>query len=73
VCIFEKRKSRNNFVWTINNNPLEVVNNFVFLGIKLSSNGKINEAIKALNVISNMSFIFMSLRINLEKLRQDLD
>jgi len=25
VCIFEKRKTRNNVVWTINNNPLEVV------------------------------------------------
>ena len=43
VCIFEKTKTRYNFVWTINNNPLEV-NDFVYLGIKFSSNGMFNEA-----------------------------
>jgi len=48
LCIFE-RKNRNNCVWTIHNNPLEVVNNFAYLGIKFSSNGMFNDAIKALN------------------------
>ena len=44
-----KEKPEIIFEWKINNNPLKVVNNFVYLGNKFSSNGMFNEAIKALN------------------------
>lgn len=49
ICIFEKRKSICNFRWTINNEILEVVDNFCYLGINFSSNGKFNHAVKMLN------------------------
>ena len=34
ICIFEKRKRIHNFVWSINNEQLEIVENFCYLGVK---------------------------------------
>ena len=33
ICRFEKRKSMCNYTWSINNENLEIVDSFVYLGI----------------------------------------
>jgi exonuclease III len=48
VCIFEKRKSNNNDSFLFNNNELEIVNEFTYLGVTFSCNGKLKKAAKTL-------------------------
>ena len=47
--MFEKRKQRHNFEWFINNETIEEVDNFTYLGVKLVKNGNLRFAVKALN------------------------
>lgn len=49
VCIFEKRKQRHNFVWTINNEQIEEVEQFCYLGIMFTKNGNLHQAVKSLS------------------------
>ena len=35
MCIFEKRRRHNNLEWYINDEKLEIVESFIYLGIKL--------------------------------------
>ena len=49
ICIFEKRKSNCNFNWTINEEPVDIVDEFCYLGIKFHCTGNLNKAVKTLN------------------------
>ena len=49
ICIFEKRKSVCNFRWFINQDLIEVVNEFCYLGINLHYTGNLSKAVKILN------------------------
>ena len=49
ICIFEKRKSTCLYSWTINQQALEIVDEFCYLGLKLHYTGNISKAIKANN------------------------
>lgn len=49
ICVFESRKSQCNFRWTINDEIVEVVDNFCYLGINFSYTGNMNNAVKMLN------------------------
>jgi hypothetical protein len=49
ICIFEKRKCRCNYTWSINNENLEIVNSFVYLGIKFLYTGNMSNTVKILN------------------------
>ena len=49
ICIFERKKSRNNYTWCINNIDVEIVDSFCYLGMKFYYNGNFNQAIKTLN------------------------
>ena len=41
VYIFEKRKQRHNYEWFIDNDKLEIVDNFCYLGIRFYYTGNI--------------------------------
>ena len=49
VCIFEKRKSRCNYVWYINGSELDIVDSFSYLGVKFYYTGNMMYAVKSLN------------------------
>ena len=49
ICIFEKRKSDIEFTWSYNGENLEVVDSFIYLGRKFTSNGSFETGIKALS------------------------
>ena len=49
ICIFEKRKSNHNFVWKINDEIVEVVHKFKYLGVSFSYNGSMKHAVNVLN------------------------
>jgi len=49
ICIFEKRKSRCSYSWLINNEFIEIVDNFVYLGIKFHYTGNMSHTVKILN------------------------
>ena len=50
ICIFEKRKQKhNNVEFHINNDKIEIVDNFVYLGIKFTHTGNLSQAVKALS------------------------
>ena len=48
-CVFEKRKSNNNCHFHINNEEIDVVESFTYLGMKLSYTGNMSSAVKARN------------------------
>ena len=48
ICIFEKRKTLNRFVWSINTDAVEIVGSFCYLGIKFNYNGSFVNAVKTL-------------------------
>lgn len=48
ICIFSKRRKNETLPWCINNETLEIVESFCYLGIKFTSNGSMKEAIKTL-------------------------
>ena len=45
ICIFEKRKSRHNFVWSINDENIEIVDSFCYLGVKFWYTGNFTKAV----------------------------
>jgi len=49
VCIFQKKKTKHNYLWSLNNEIIEIVDKFTYLGIKLNYNGSLNDAVKTLN------------------------
>ena len=49
MCVFEKGKQRHNFEWFINNENIEEVDHFTYLGVKLVKTGNVRFAVKALN------------------------
>ena len=49
VCIFEKRKSRCNYVWYINGSELDIVDSFCYLGVKFYYTGNMIYAVKSLS------------------------
>ena len=49
ICIFEKRKSDIEFTWSYNGENLEVVDSFIYHGMKFTSNGSFETGIKALS------------------------
>ena len=48
VCIFEKRKSRHDFIWKVNDEIIEIVDSFTYLGIRFYYTGCMKHAIQAL-------------------------
>ena len=57
ICIFERRKRRHNFTWSIDNKELEIVENFCYLGIKFSKNGLFKQAVSALHDQANRAMM----------------
>ena len=49
ICIFENRKSYCNFDWFIHDCKIDVVDAFCYLGVNLSSNGKMALAVKTIS------------------------
>lgn len=48
ICIFSKRRSVNDYHWFINNERLEIVGSFCYLGIKFTNNSSMTQALKDL-------------------------
>ena len=48
ICIFEKRKTVNNFVWVINGEAIDIVDSFTYLGINFFYTGNMKYAIQIL-------------------------
>lgn len=50
VCIFGRSQNDyNSLNWSIDNQKLEIVNSFCYLGVKFTRNDLLNEAVKALS------------------------
>ena len=49
ICIFEKRKQRHNYEWQIDNEKLDIVDNFCYLGIRFHYTGNMSYAVTALS------------------------
>jgi hypothetical protein len=49
VCIFEKRKTTRHINIMINDEPIDYVDTFTYLGVKFSYTGDLKVAIKALS------------------------
>jgi len=49
MCVFKTRKEVHNFEWFINNENIEEVDHFTYLGVKLVKTGNLRFAVKALN------------------------
>jgi hypothetical protein len=63
ICVFEKRKTNHNFEWNINNEKIEEVDNFCYLGLKFVKTGNLRFACKALieqasRATNNLYFLF---------------
>ena len=71
VCIFEKRKQLHKEKFTINNEVIDIVDNFVYLGIHFNSNGTMKTAIKtlsdqALKAYHNLLSLFDRIKLNIK-------
>jgi hypothetical protein len=69
ICIFENRKSRHNYTWFVDNEPIEIIDSFCYLGIQLFYTGSMLNAVKtlsdqALKTYNNLLSVFS--RINLD-------
>ena len=49
ICIFENRRSQQNQLWSYNDEPLEIVDSFCYLGMKFHKNGNLEPGVKALS------------------------
>ena len=49
ICIFENRKSNNNFEWSVNDENIEIVDNFKYLGVTFYHTGFMIHAVKILS------------------------
>ena len=56
ICIFEKRKSNNNHSWTIDNQQLEIVTSFCYLGVNLYYTGNFRYSVKSLVEKANRAY-----------------
>ncbi len=46
ICVFETRKTNQNYRWTYKGELLEIVEQFCYLGVNLKYNGNLKDAIK---------------------------
>ena len=49
ICIFEKRRTRCNFVWSVNEDNIEIVDSFTYLGMRFHYTGNMTNIVKILN------------------------
>jgi hypothetical protein len=71
ICIFSKQRRTDNFEWNINNEVLEIVESFCYLGIKFTKNGLLKNAIKALSdqslrAVNGLYTIFTRLKLDVK-------
>ena len=71
VCIFEKRKTNNAKQWNLNNENIDVVDNFCYLGAKFYYNGNMNHAAKslseqALRAMNNLLSLFTRIPLDIK-------
>jgi len=71
ICIFEKRRRQNNFEWYINDEKLEIVESFIYLGMKLVKNGNLMYAVKtlsdqALRTMNNLLILFKKIKLDIK-------
>lgn len=71
VCVFEKRRTDHNNVFFINNENIEIVDNFTYLGVKFSYTGNLLNAVKslsdqALKAYHNLMFIFDRVKLDIK-------
>ena len=50
ICIFEKKKQNHKMKFSIGGEKLEIVDNFIYLGINFVNNGNMSKAVKFLSV-----------------------
>ena len=70
ICIFEKRKSNNNYSWMIDNQQLEVVSTFCYLGVNFHYTGNFRYSVQCLVEKANKAY--HSLRTLFEKIELDI-
>ena len=71
ICIFEKRRRQNNCEWYINDEKLEIVESFIYLGMKLVKNGNLMYAVKtlsdqALRAMNNLLILFKKIKLDIK-------
>ena len=49
ICIFEQKKTKCNFIWKIDNECIDVVDSFVYLGVQFYYTGSMKNVVKVLN------------------------
>ena len=49
ICIFEKRKRNINVDFYVNNEKIDIVDNFTYLGVQFTHTGNLINAVKALS------------------------
>ena len=63
ICVFEKKKQNHKTKFSIGGEKLEIVDNFIYLGINFVYNGNMSKAVtflsvQALNAYNNLLYIF---------------
>jgi hypothetical protein len=71
ICIFEKAKSRHNYSWFVDTEPIEIVDSFCYLGIKFFYTGSMVYAIKslsdqALKTYNNLLSVFSRIKLDIK-------
>ena len=71
ICDFKKRKTNHDFEWNINNEKIEEVDNFCYLGIKFVKTGNLRVACKTLieqasRAMNNLYFCFKKIPCDLK-------
>jgi hypothetical protein len=71
ICIFEKRKSRHNYTWFVDNEPIEIVDSFCYLGIQFFYTGSMVNAVKtlsdqALKAYNNLLSVFSRIKLDIK-------
>ena len=69
ICIFQKRWQNPDFDFTINNDNVEVVKNFVYLGINFTHTGNLVNAVKSLQeqaLVAYNNILSIFSRVNLD-------
>jgi len=71
VCVFEKKKVNRNITFYINNELVEVVDNFTYLGVNFNYNINLSSAVKilhdqALRVNKSLLVLFDKLSLDIK-------
>ena len=71
ICVFEKRKQLHNMEWFINNQKVEEVDYFYYLGVKFVKTGNLRFAVKALHdqasrAMNNLLLLFKKLSFDVK-------